>query len=602
MDPLFPVLPEDLSSLSDEALTEALESRLATVTAIEQNDADTLGDRSADTIVSDLTTGVEQIEAIRAEQAARVAAAEEYQGTVAELAARATAGELSADADGSEEGATAGDGGDGGDGADGGDGGDGGDAGAGADGAPDGGDGGDGEEPSGEATAEAEALEAEATEEVVAEPVTASAEKPARRARLARPRPSQHRMPLAVEAENGGQLVASAGIKGIRAGDVLDRDTMAKALVETHRVTTARGAGVEERVVVASAHADVPEDRRLTDDPVSNAEKIEAITGDRALVASGGICAPLTPLYDLPILSVADRPVKAALAGFQASRGGISVPTPLSLASVADGVGVVTADDDALGGTFATKECVVIDCDPYTDYEIEAIYACIQHGNFGARTWPERVANLADLLAAQHAKVAEIELLDAIGAGSTAVTEAAVYGATSSLLQAVLVASAAMRSRHRMRPDARLRAIFPAWAGDLMAADIVHTNFDGRFERTREGAAQLLSTIGQVSVSYYLDSETGAGQIFGAQSAGALLEFPDTVVWYLFPEGTWLFLDGGELDLGIVRDSVLNSTNDFQIFMETFEGAAMVGIESLKITSTVCPSGATAPAGTLITC
>jgi hypothetical protein len=36
--------------------------------------------------------------------------------------------------------------------------------------------------------------------------------------------------------------------------------------------------------------------------------------------------------------------------------------------------------------------------------------------------------------------------------------------------------------------------------------------------------------------------------------------------------------------------------------METFEGAAKVGVESLKITSTVCPSGAYAPAGTLITC
>jgi hypothetical protein len=36
--------------------------------------------------------------------------------------------------------------------------------------------------------------------------------------------------------------------------------------------------------------------------------------------------------------------------------------------------------------------------------------------------------------------------------------------------------------------------------------------------------------------------------------------------------------------------------------METFEGACMVGIESLKITSTVCPSGAYAPPGTLITC
>lgn len=582
MEPLFAPLPEDLTSLSDEALSEALESRLGIVSSIEANDADALGDRSADVIVAELQAGVEQIEAIRAEQTARVAAAEEYEGTVAELAARARPeAEASADTEGDE-----------GDG----------------DGEGDG-DAGDGDEAPAAEGDEGD-LAAEVTEPdpvVVAdtaaepEPVVAAAEPVVRR--FARPpRPSRDRQPVATEEEAAGRhLVASAGIRGIQAGETLDRESLGRALVEVNRTTSAR-PGEQVRVVVASAHTDYPEERILGDDASENTRRIEAITDHEAIVAAGGICAPLTPLYDLPILSVADRPVRAALAGFQATRGGISVPTPLSLADVADGVGVVTAADDALGGTFATKECVVVECDPYTDAEIEAIYACIQHGNFGARTWPERVANLADLLAAQHAKIAEIELLDAIGAGSTAVTEAAVYGAASSLLQAVLVASAAMRSRHRMRPETRLRAIFPAWVGDILAADIVHTPYQDRFARTREGAAALLSTVAGVNVSYYLDSETGAGQIFGAQDAGALLEFPDTVVWYLFPEGTWLFLDGGELDLGIVRDSVLNSTNDFQIFMETFEGAAKVGIESLKITSTVCPSGTYAPAATAITC
>jgi hypothetical protein len=37
-----------------------------------------------------------------------------------------------------------------------------------------------------------------------------------------------------------------------------------------------------------------------------------------------------------------------------------------------------------------------------------------------------------------------------------------------------------------------------------------------------------------------------------------------------FPEGTFLYIDGGTLDLGLVRDSTLNSTNDFQVFGEIF--------------------------------
>lgn len=32
-----------------------------------------------------------------------------------------------------------------------------------------------------------------------------------------------------------------------------------------------------------------------------------------------------------------------------------------------------------------------------------------------------------------------------------------------------------------------------------------------------------------------------------------------------------VYIDGGVLDLGIVRDSTLNSTNDYHVFGETFE-------------------------------
>jgi hypothetical protein len=92
-----------------------------------------------------------------------------------------------------------------------------------------------------------------------------------------------------------------------------------------------------------------------------------------------------------------------------------------------------------------------------------------------------------------------------------------------------------------------------------------------------------------VNVSYSLDQN-----IFGAQGATALLEFPDSFTWYLFAEGTFLFLDGGTLDLGIIRDSSLVGTNDYKMFIETFEGIAKVGIEGLAITSTIQVNGVAA--------
>jgi hypothetical protein len=55
-----------------------------------------------------------------------------------------------------------------------------------------------------------------------------------------------------------------------------------------------------------------------------------------------------------------------------------------------------------------------------------------------------------------------------------------------------------------------------------------------------------------------------------------------------------LFLDGGTLDLGIIRDSTLVGTNDYKMFIETFENVAKVGIESLAVTSTININGAAA--------
>jgi hypothetical protein len=66
------------------------------------------------------------------------------------------------------------------------------------------------------------------------------------------------------------------------------------------------------------------------------------------------------------------------------------------------------------------------------------------------------------------------------------------------------------------------------------------------------------------------------------------------VAWLLFVTGTYQFLDGGRLDLGVVRDSTLDATNDYETFVETFEGAAFRGIEAIQVQSMVQPSGGSA--------
>ena len=54
------------------------------------------------------------------------------------------------------------------------------------------------------------------------------------------------------------------------------------------------------------------------------------------------------------------------------------------------------------------------------------------------------------------------------------------------------------------------------------------------------------------------------------------------------------FLDGGELNLGAVRDSTLNASNSFQLFQETFEAALFRGHEALQLSLKIAPTGASA--------
>jgi hypothetical protein len=129
-----------------------------------------------------------------------------------------------------------------------------------------------------------------------------------------------------------------------------------------------------------------------------------------------------------------------------------------------------------------------------------------------------------------------------------------------------------------------------------MAADLaLSMPGDGTLSVSKSEIDGYLSAL-NVDVVSVLDSTGTLAQSLNMYQAGsaALNEFPDTFRWFLFAEGTFLFLDGGTLDLGIIRDSTLVGTNDYKMFVETFEAVAKVGIESLAITSTINVNGAAA--------
>ena len=398
------------------------------------------------------------------------------------------------------------------------------------------------------------------------------------------------RRPVAQVSAATVAITAGADIPGLTAGSPLSSmndvaDAFAKRIHALRRVNGGDG----EQHIVASVSTSFPEERTLSTDAEANWAKIQNVVSPEAIVAAGGHVAPFEVRYDIFGLGTTARPVRDALPRFQADRGGIRYIIPPVLTDYANAVGVWTAANDAATTPSpSAKASLTVAAASETTVATDAVTLQMQFGNLATRAYPELIARHNELGLIQHAREAEQYLLGKIADGSTAVTTSSLIGFGRDFLVQVGRAAAAYRSRHRLEADASLRVIIPSWVKDAMAADLA-LNMPGDNLLNAYGEIDGYLAARNVVVSYSLDQN-----VYGAQGASALLEFADSFTWYLFAEGTFLFLDGGTLDLGIIRDSSLVGTNDYKMFVETFEGVAKVGIEGLAITSTISVNGVAA--------
>jgi hypothetical protein len=490
---------------------------------------------------------------------------------------------------------------------------------------------------------------------------------------------------------------------------VASRFDVAKAIHDTFRGDYQ--AGRSGRFPILHTDLRYPEARQLSgQDQSSNFAKLEATTNPTALVAAGGLCAPLEVLYDVDVIGSAARPIKAALNGFQVERGGIQFRPNTSAASAVYGAGVWTMDDDVAGT--GTKACFPVECPGLQQEVVEAIYLCLEFSNITAMFDPETTASNVAQGDIAHARLAENRLLAKMMSQSKLQTGAQVIGAVRDILVNLDKVTAYYRNRHRIDSALPLTWIAPAWVKSLMRGDLARqmaagdwaealaptdAMIDGWFANrgitpvwhmdgspgtdevqtltvtgsptggtftltfggqttgtitynasaaTVEAALSALSNVkdeditvtgsaggpwtvtfgggvydgsnvGQITLgtnsltggsspTVAVATTTGGGgaltvsgasiasQTYGDSAAGAAIPgFPGQIDSLLFTPGSWLFLDGGELNLGLVRDSTLNARNRYRQFMETFEGAAFRGIESLRLVMSVEPTGQT---------
>lgn len=569
-------------TLTDAQVGELEASLLEAFDAIRAGDVDGIDSRDVET----LTRIADACAALGVLASQRIEAAEAVDTTLAELEARVRSGDDStdgaADDDGSGDGSDAG-------------------AGATADASADGSDGSDGSaDDSGDGSdASSDQREAVAAGGTPTVGQAAAYRNPARTRTAAQAR---RRQP---EAETRVTITAQEG------GSLPDMRAVAETMSDGFRNV---GANAGKRVL-ATIRADYPEDRRLGDSRSANGERIDAVVEAAsnpeawtpAIVAAGGWCSPSPIRYDQIVQAIAARPVAASLPSFFADRAGIQIPISPTLSVIdTDGetnddaaIRIWTEDDDidALEPDGPRKPVQRIECNDWAEFRLYGITKRLRFGNMAARANPENVASWNQLAMAAWARKADSRLLELIkkDVGTTELVQpTTVLGAARDVAELVLRLSTFMRSAERSDPNARIRGWFPDWLISLMQADLIRAERDT--VDVTVARATLTSIFGNAGINptFYIDSPlTGPSQLLGKQvDGGAPAEWPCAIQFGLAFEGQFGYMEGGEIDLGVWRDRELNEVNDFETFVEGFEGIyARRGPEALWVTQDVVANG-----------
>lgn len=411
-----------------------------------------------------------------------------------------------------------------------------------------------------------------------------------------------------VPREERAQIAVTAGadIPGISAGTELSsqRDVanaFMKRLHNLQRVSSPSG----QQYTVVTLTASFPEERTLkSGETEDNWDKIQQVVSPQAVVAAGA-CVPYEYRYDIWGTGVTDMPVKDSLPTFNADRGGIrwyKGPT-LPTAPYEAGIGLWSVDGtvtDLDGGALTPaneKPCYPVTCPSPEDAVVQAVSMCLCFDNLTPRIWPELIAAHNDLALVQQARVIEQFLLNQIKAAGTAYTATGVLGAARDILGQVDAAAAALRYKHRLGPTQPLRVIFPSWLKDMVRADIaMQMPGDGLSDTLTlaDSALDAWFRARRINITWSLEGPASAPVPTLANIANIADGFPDTIEWDMFIEGTFLVLDAGTLDLGVIRDSTHVANNTYCEFAESFYALTQVGGESVHFTSTISATGAAA--------
>jgi len=406
-------------------------------------------------------------------------------------------------------------------------------------------------------------------------------------------------------SERESVLVASADIPGFAQGTRLNgmNDLVAAAHARVRTVGTTTRGDDAPRYTVATLNRDFKYtlDRNATPQQISDV--LTAATNIDELVAAGGWCAPSEISYDLFNIVCEDGMLDLPTVGI--NRGGIRFPISPTFASLSGNPALwswnETQDIAAVTGTAqsGTKTCGRVPCASFSEERLECDGVCLTVGNLMDDAYPELIANHMKLLMAFHAHKMNLKRINKLVTASVAVSGTLGMGAVSesvinNVLGAIEIQAIDYREKFAMCEDAVLEVVLPRWILAMMRADIRRKTGIAEFSVADSYIEGLFDAL-DVRIQFVGDWQVRTTGYPGTSTA--LMAWPTQVQALMYAPGTFVLGNGMKLDLGVIRDSVLNATNDFTAaWMEECWLVAKLGHESRLLTINVCPNGVTGAA------
>lgn len=336
----------------------------------------------------------------------------------------------------------------------------------------------------------------------------------------------------------------------------------------------------------------------------------------QALVAGGGWCAPSQIMYDFfNIAEATDGMIDLPTVGV--SRGGVRFPVSPAIGDVffqnagsspASGFGgfafsmsnatdpwLWTESDDQLTVTGSVnKPTLRVPCPTFNEVRLECYGISLTAGNLTDDAYPESTQNFIRLLRAAYSHAINarlISLMDTAAGGATTVGAVTTDGPATRLLNAVALAAMDYRAKFAMSTRAVLEVVVPYWVREVIRADLVLRPYtDPSQMAVADALIDSYFSARNVRVQWVNDY-----QVRGANQPGSssnLTVWPATVNFLVYAAGTFLHGTGLQLDLGVIRDSVLNAENDYTaVWAEECHLIAQVGHSARKYTCAFAVSG-----------